>query len=424
MKVNFNLRNKTKDGKYSVVLVANAECRRYRYSTNIKVFPREWDAKRQIIKAKSTSAVLNDKLKQIADYASQFFDNLPLGERPSQQTFKYQMDLATGKKQPDDNSFFGFINRFCSTANKRMNKQGEFITFHTFKKYGYVRDALVDYEKYRQQTNSHFSLKFTNIDLALMEDFKVYLADVRHLATNTISRYFQCVRLFLTSARQQNIKVPADETQFKSKYEKVENIVLTLDEMESLFRLDLSNNKRLERVRDMFLIGCYTGLRYSDICNVIQKDCINMEKKLVTVHQQKTGGLVSIPLHKNLIAILERRNYELPRTISAGSFNKYIKEVAMLAGINEPVELKRHRGGKRVLTTSPKYKLISCHTARRSFATDLYMRGVPPELIMVFTGHCSRDAFYHYICISPEQQADLLRDAWRRPLVNLSPPSK
>lgn len=424
MKVNFNLRNKTVDGKYSVVLVANVECQRYRYSTNIKVLPREWDAKRQIVKAKSTAAVLNDKLKQIADFASDFFDKLPLEEKATQQSFKHYMDLATGRKQPDDNSFFGFINRFCSTANKRMNPQGEFISYKTFRKYGYVRDALVDFEKHKRQTNCHFSLTFTNIDLAMMEDFKVFLADVRHLAPNTISRYFQCVRLFLTSARQQNISVPVDETQFKSKGEKVENVVLTSDEMESLFRLDLSNNKRLERVRDMFLVGCYTGLRYSDICTVIRKDCINREKMLITVHQQKTGGLVAIPLHPNLIEILERRNYELPPPISAGSFNKYIKEVAMLAGINDPVELKRHRGGKRVLTTSPKYRLISCHTARRSFATDLYMRGVPPELIMIFTGHCSRDAFYHYICISPEQKADLLRDAWNRPIVNLSPPSK
>jgi len=405
-------------------MVINLDCRRYRYSTNIKVFPREWDAKRQIIKAKSTSAVLNDKLNQIATFARDYFEKLSLDEEATQHSFKHYMDLATGRTQPEDNSFFGFINRFCSTANKRMNPQGEFITYQTFKKYGYVRDALVDFEKYKRQTNCHFSLTFKNIDLAMMEDFKVFLADVRHLAPNTISRYFQCVRLFLTSARNQNINVPADETQFKSKGEKVENVVLTSEEMDTLFHLDLRNNKRLERVRDMFLIGCYTGLRYSDICTVIRKDCVNREKMLITVHQKKTGGLVVIPLHPNLIEILERRNYELPKPISAGSFNKYIKEVVMLAGINEPVELKRHRGGKRVLTTSPKYQLISCHTARRSFATDLYMRGVPPELIMVFTGHCSRDAFYHYICISPEQKADLLRDAWNKPLVNLSPPSK
>ncbi len=424
MKVNYNLRNKTKDGRYSVVMVINLDCRRYRYSTNIKVFPREWDAKRQIIKTKSTSAVLNDKLNQIAAFARDYFEKLSLDEEATQHSFKHYMDLATGRIQPEDNSFFGFINRFCSTANKRMNPQGEFITYQTFKKYGYVRDALVDFEKYKRQTNCHFSLTFKNIDLAMMEDFKVFLADVRHLAPNTISRYFQCVRLFLTSARKQNIAVPADETQFKSKGEKVENVVLTSEEMDALFRLNLRNNKRLERVRDMFLIGCYTGLRYSDICTVIRKDCINREKMLITVHQKKTGGLVVIPLHPNLIEILERRNYELPKPISAGSFNKYIKEVVMLAGINEPVELKRHRGGKRVLTTSPKYQLISCHTARRSFATDLYMRGVPPELIMIFTGHCSRDAFYHYICISPEQKADLLRDAWNKPLVNLSPPSK
>ena len=422
--MNLNLRNKTTDGRYSVVLVANVDCQRFRYSTNIKVFPREWDAKRQIVKAKNTAAALNDKLKQIADFASDYFDNLPLGEKTTQQTFKYYMDLATGKKQPDDNSFFGFINRFCSTANKRMNSQGEFISLKTYKKYGYVRDALVEFEKYKRKTNCHFSITFSNIDVTMMDDFKVFLADVYHLAPNTISRYFQCVRLFLTSARKQNISVPADETQFKAKGEKVENVVLTSDEMDAMFRLNLDTNKRLEKVRDMFLIGCYTGLRYSDICTVIRKDCINREKMLITIHQQKTGGLVSIPLHPNLIDILERRNYELPPLISACSFNKYIKEVAMLAGINEPIELKRHRGGKRVLTTSPKYSFISCHTARRSFATDLYMRGVPPELIMVFTGHCSREAFYHYICISPEQKADLLRDAWNRPLVNLTPPSR
>ena len=424
MKVNYYLQNKTVDGNYSIVLVANVNYQRYWYLTNIKVFPREWDERRQIVKAKTTASVLNDKLSQIAKYATDYFDNLPLGEKPTQHSFRHYMDLTTGKKQPVDNSFFGFINRFCATANKRMNNHGEFISYKTFRKYGYVRDALVDFEKHKRQTNSHFALTFSNLDLAMMDDFKVFLADVRHLAPNTISRYFQCVRLFLTSARKHHICVPADETQFKSKGEKVENVVLTSEEMDALFHLDLSNNKRLERVRDMFLIGCYTGLRYSDICTVIQKECINREKMLITVHQQKTGGLVVIPLHPNLIEILERRNYELPSLISASSFNKYIKEVAMLAGINEPIELKRHRGGKRVLKTSPKYQLISCHTARRTFATDLYMRGVAPELIMVFTGHCSREAFYHYICISPEHNADLLRDAWNKPLVNLSSPSR
>ena len=424
MKVNFYLKNKTTDGRYSVVLIANANYQRFRYSTNIKVFPREWDTNRQIVKGRTTASVLNDKLKQIADFATDYFDNLPLGEEPTQQSFKYYMDVSTGKRQPADNSFFGFINRFCTTANKRMNSHGEFISLKTYKKYGYVRDSLVEYEKHKRKTDCRFSITFSNIDMTMMEDFKVFLADVCHLAPNTISRYFQCVRLFLTSARKQNINVPADETQFKSKGEKVENVVLTSKEMDALFHLDLSKNKRLERVRDMFLIGCYTGLRFSDICTVIKKECINREKMLITTHQQKTGGLVAIPLHPNLIEILERRNYELPPMISACSFNKYIKEVAMFAGIDEPIELKRHRGGKRVLTTSPKYKLISSHTARRSFATDLFLRGVPPELIMVFTGHCSRDAFYHYICISPEQKADLLRDAWNKPLVNLTPPSR
>lgn len=74
MKMNYNLRNKTTDGKYAVVLVINDNYQRYRYSTDIKVFPKEWDSKKQIVKMKTTAVALNAKLKQIAEYASRFFD--------------------------------------------------------------------------------------------------------------------------------------------------------------------------------------------------------------------------------------------------------------------------------------------------------------------------------------------------------------
>ena len=168
-------------------------------------------------------------------------------------------------------------------------------------------------------------------------------------------------------------------------------------------------SERLNRVRDLFLIGAFTGLRFSDFTS-ITKD--NILSSTIHIEQHKTGGKVAIPLHRVVLEIWRKYGEKLPQPISNQKFNNYIKEVCKLAGIDEMEQKNITRGGMRVRQTYKKYELVTSHTARRSFATNLYLSGFPAISIMQITGHRTEKAFMAYIRVTPEQHAELLREHW------------
>ncbi|MDP4183632.1 MAG: site-specific integrase [Bacteroidota bacterium] len=163
----------------------------------------------------------------------------------------------------------------------------------------------------------------------------------------------------------------------------------------------------LARYRDLFLIAAYTGLRYSDLSNL---DNFHIRPPYVKIRTQKTGERVVIPIHPVLKQVLERNNYEIPPVPSNQKFNEYIKDVCEIAEIKEICFLGKTIGGKYVQDKYPKYKLVSAHTARRSFATNMYLAGVPSISIMKITGHHSEKSFLKYIRISQEDNAQKLLD--------------
>ena len=395
----------------SIILFANIRKKRFRYNTELKVLPSEWDDKRQRVKAKSRALSLNEVLDTCASYAAEFADRSVLRKNVSQADFKQYLDVRLGKVEPVDDSFFGFLTRFCKNASKRTNGNGEFVKPKTVQKYYLLLTSLKDFEKFKRKTVRNYRISFENFVLPTVEQFKAFLADEKCLSVNTIGRYLQNLRLIFGVAVQEGYEVYFDWKTIKGKKEKVENIVLTEAELDKLAALDLSGNERLRNVRDMFLISAYSGFRHSDVNNLTTNN-INREKGLIRIHQIKTGGLVEVPLHKNLLRILDDRNFTLPHPVSSTNYNKYIKECCFLAGLKDKVEIKKVIAGKRKLQTYEKWQLVTSHTARRSFATNLFLRGVPEELIMSFTGHVSRASFYKYICLSPSQKAQMLRNVW------------
>jgi integrase len=124
----------------------------------------------------------------------------------------------------------------------------------------------------------------------------------------------------------------------------------------------------------------------------------------------KTGEIVVIPLHWIVTAILQKYNYDLPRSISNQKMNDYLKEIGEKAGIDESVSITKFEGGIKVARTSNKYKLISTHTARRSGATNMYLAGIPAISIMKITGHKTEQAFMRYIQMTQEDNANKLID--------------
>ncbi len=118
---------------------------------------------------------------------------------------------------------------------------------------------------------------------------------------------------------------------------------------------------------------------------------------VLTVRSSKTGEVSTIPIYPIVSAILDKYKGELPYKPSNQKMNEYIKVVAMRANINEMVETRITKGGVREINTSEKFELVTTHTARRSLATNLVLRGVSPYVVMKVTGHKSLSSFERYV---------------------------
>ena len=123
---------------------------------------------------------------------------------------------------------------------------------------------------------------------------------------------------------------------------------------------------------------------------------------------QKTGTKVVIPIHPVVREIIDR-GYDFNTTMPDQKINKYIKEIARLAGITDKVTINRNIAGKNTEETFFKYELVTTHTARRSFATNAYKAGVPTIAIMKITGHTRETTFLKYIKVSEEENAEMLK---------------
>ena len=191
-----------------------------------------------------------------------------------------------------------------------------------------------------------------------------------------------------------------------------EQIALTPDEVSHIYHFDLSTIKRrkqhlrkLEEVRDMFVLSCNLGQRFSDMVR-INKTCFN--RHIFTIVQQKTGVSARVDIDKISIdrnttyAILEKYNYNSPLTTDISCYNKYLKELLQYIGFKELIKSETKINGRIEVSYEPKWKLVGSHTARRTFATNNVLRGFKNAEIRRATGHKSESAFERYICYFDE----------------------
>ena len=205
-----------------------------------------------------------------------------------------------------------------------------------------------------------------------------------------------------TAHKSKRLNTPTDKT---------DKIYLDSTEIDRIHAFDFSDNKRLEKVRDLFLIGCNTGLRYSDFTNIRDEHfSITDGKKYLTITTQKTSTKVQIPINKAVEDILSRNGGKPPAKMSIQKMNDYLKEIGEKVGLNQPTVVHTTKGGVKEEKTHPQYELISSHTARRSFATNAYKAGIPVKSIMLITGHTTERQFFTYIKIGIEENAIKLSD--------------
>lgn len=183
----------------------------------------------------------------------------------------------------------------------------------------------------------------------------------------------------------------------------MDKIYLTLDEIKAIFDLKLDGT--LAKIRDRFLIGCVTGLRFSDYSRFNGE---HLNGNIVKILTKKVNREVVIPAHRLLLETLERNNNILPESYTLRYYNMILKIIGSMAGINDFVKIEEKVEGTVVNKLVRKFELITTHTARRSFATNAYLAKIPVAKIMLITGHSTETAFFRYIRISKMENAQEL----------------
>lgn len=234
---------------------------------------------------------------------------------------------------------------------------------------------------------------------------------------NTIATRVKCIKSVINSLPMAE-RVGCEFVEPKkcaAVMEDIDNIALNEKELQALAALDLADNPYLDRVRDQFLLLAWTGCRYSDLGKLSRKYIMSENgDNYFSLEQQKTGAKVVIPILPPIVPILEKYDYQPPRPISNQRFNDYIKEVAQLAHLDDEVVTIHTQQDKgeftpgRVETRRPRWQAVTAHTARRSFATNMYKRGFPTLAIMAITGHKTEKSFLTYIKVTEAENATMV----------------
>ncbi len=273
----------------------------------------------------------------------------------------------------------------------------------TINNYKLTLKNLIEFEE-----KSEKKLKFMEIDMEFYKDFLDFLIE-KDYAPNTQGTRIKNLKVFLSEALMMKIPVCLDfkiNKKFGKPSEDVNSVYLNESELQQMYHLDLKANPLMERTRDLFLIGACTGFRYSDYSTLrIENICLDGIIRKRTI---KTEQDVAIPVHPIVRSILKKYGNEIPR-VPYAAFNKTIKEVVREARIDYMVTYSETKGTVSEVKIEPKWKLVASHTARRSFATNAYLSGIPSISIMKMTGHKKESSFLKYIKITLSENAKILQ---------------
>lgn len=387
---------------------------RFKYSTGLSVHPDQWNPDKQQVReiAKfdiGLSRQYNERLRELSRTVEKIqLERLNQGEIITPDELRAELNNLTGRsKESKAKGLFAFIEEFIDTRDASPKYKVESI-----KVYRALYGKLTEYAKSKRKAK----LDFTDITPEFWVSFRDFLYNLG-LSENTVHKQITTLKTLLNAAKESTYYgeeatktyiIPSTRKIGVSK-EAVQKIYLNMDELKHLYELDLSNNERLDRVRDLFLIGAFTGLRFSDFTRIHTDHIIKRDERLyIKMDTKKTGVSVDIPINSYVKAILSKYGNQSPKAISNQRMNSYLKELGQEAGMDEPIIVTKKMGGEKTSDTFKKYELICTHTARRSFATNTYKVGVPTLAIMQITGHRTEASFMKYIQVTKEENAVIL----------------
>lgn len=376
-------------------------------SLKIKVLSKYWDHQNMKIRQRAVFANKEEIQNHLDDLTTYIHDQA-IEYRRKRKTLTLKVvkkiydSFAEKEKETDPIKLFDFIDQFIEESKTRPNyKTGKPLSKDTIKGYTRTKNTLKNFEK------SFYKIDFDSIGLEFYYDFLKWCED-QGFAKNYIGNHIKMIKIFMRAAMEAKA---TDNEAFKGKKfvvpsEEAENIYLNSEELGRIWNVDLSHDKRMDRARDLFLIGAYTGLRVSDYNDLSKQNIKEINGvRMLNVATKKTDKKVSIPLHPVIESILLKYNGDTPPRMPDQKINVYIKQVGEMVGLDEIESQTQTVGGKKVTKNKPKYTLIKTHTARRSFCTNAYLAKIPTIDIMAISGHTTEKSFIKYIKVTDEERA-------------------
>jgi integrase len=414
MKNTFFLRKPNEDKETLILLSAyfKKEGKKFVYSTGETIMPKEWDFDNRMpnnLNGRTSMGDNHRSIKRQLDRYSNFFIEITNRYLNSNQeitieNIRTEFETEFKRSKAISNRFFDVYDIFII---EKINDRTEGANSKsTISRYKYNKTLLQEFESF-----ANTKLHLLKIDKRFYNAFISFCISKKKHSTNTLSRNVGLLKTFLYWAFENGYTYKADFKEFRNiKKQITDEVALTMDQVNEIFNFDLSKIKRLEKVRDLFVFGCVTGMRYSNYSKINKSD---ISGDFIKVRDQKDNKkTLSIPLNDYSNFILKKYEYKLPK-ISNQRFNDYIKEVVEIVGYTDDVKKTLKVGKEIVETISPFYERVSSHTARRSFITIMKNNKIPDKVIMSYTGHKSLEVFNQYYKPNQDERKDFMHTVWK-----------
>jgi integrase len=397
---------------------------RFITSTGYAINPAKWNAETMRVKQGATNAkkvnynTINAKLGRIASYF-EAIEGAP--SRPENMDIKALFLAEFGRPSSagasTETTFWDYYAMFC----RERGRQNDW-TKATYQKFDALKNHLREFDP-----RAGFDT-FTESGLLRFVDFCRNDLDMKN---STIGKQLGYLKWFLNWATSKGYNARTDYKAFNPKLKQAEKKVVFLDWPELMrvysyqvpkegatvkltnaagneYEKTVEHAGTLEKVRDVFCFCAFTSLRYSDARNLKKSD---IHDSYISVTSIKTQDLLNIELTDRARAILGKyAATDLPEdralpVLSNQRMNDYLKDLMELCGINTPVTQTYFKGQERIDVTRPKFECIGTHTARRTFICNALMLGIPPQVVMKWTGHNDYKAMKPYIDIADSVKA-------------------
>ena len=435
MAVNYYLApHKNKAGEQPIRISIIIYKTRLLSTVGVNVLADAWDGETQAVKIridngkgksvkyenskKLDANFINGKLTSIRKHFEDYEKELK--HRPSEHDLRLELDNALSEEvvvQASENvlKYFDQFTREESIANQWT--PGTMEIWNSFRKHLEAQGKNTQFD--------HFNDDGINA-------FVRYLRVKAKMGENTVQKHYLNLRWFLNWAVRKGVAKESEIGKIQPKFKIIDKpvIFLTKEELLRLYNYQIPANgtkvklhkydgeeyekevhdaAALEKTRDMFCFCAFTSLRYSDMAALQRTDIAG---DYIYITTQKTNDRLPINLNKYAKAILEKyKDKKLPNNqalpvISNQRMNEYLKDVCELCEINTPITRVVVRAGQRVQETEPKYDLIGTHAGRRTFICFALSNGIPPQVVMKWTGHSDYKAMKPYIDIAEKVKAE------------------